>query len=973
MASQPDEDEEPIEWGDMDPAFSRMLQSTPSMLTAYKALRAPKKMAKLDASTGSFQPSTDLPMPEASPEVKFPETVTLENLRSTIQHYHDTSIQPSIDLLNQHIRQEITSRIDRTELQQVLGSYSLNALESEQQRRAVIIYNIPQFSNMSTITQNLNYLLSVANLSNSDVQSVSNHLHTSSSAFMRVIFLQESSSRQFLQQFKQKKRYWHSPNQDDSQLRIEKDMSLQERLDRIPLMTIIEVLNNTPPTDSLRNPYHEIYLKPELNSLQLWTSDNETLLAQVIYLPGRNMQYQCHLYLHKDIYTLILEHFPKLFGAKIKQFLMFAQAYTQSARHATTALRYHHGQTKDISNISTTEAFRFFPYDIYPLELDAALTVQLIENPAFLIQGFSGLQPLIQQAMQDSGLSYSDYGVKGKGKNEGKGKDKSLGKKSSGKGWGNSRKGEIFERLEQEGKGNKNSRSKPYQPFNRTGEVQDYSQTSRPSAWYTSKDYDKWENDSGWPQFSSSSNTRSQDNSKGWNSAAPKGKGQNRSISEPDTNIFPCDECMALAGTNQSCNVCIHEHWQHFEKLTSSFRSISKFQQPILPSFPCPAQLPDGENCSAIQSTFGNGECFGCVLFRDYLFKYHSQRNPPLSPYHSALYIGYERSVIAVLEESSYELLDALRDATYTNTFEDFVDSFKDWWDQLVNPVENDPLYELPKFTDLIEYEIPKKTNFMMKQPYFTQLGNSIHSCNIQQVSMLLTICNEAFAPVIENVITEYGLPLPSEVPSLQLTTRDVLGLVLLPWDHMVRTSYSLALQQFQITPKWELPALEALLNTLLPSEEQCYLEQFAQVLVEVTHGHKHLLDVLSGQAPFTNAPLKKLASAGSYYFDHVYAQIGSLLKVQTTTKQNLVAANDSLGEIYDTYFRFISPDSPLFEYSDALLQRHWNNKGNSMESLSLLLAELGFHHVVWIMGWICIQLSYKNKSYSFLNPYVLP
>ena len=144
-----------------------------------------------------FQPSTDLPMPEASPEVKFPETVTLENLRSTIQHYHDTSIQPSIDLLNQHIRQEITSRIDRTELQQVLGSYSLNALESEQQRRAVIIYNIPQFSNMSTITQNLKYLLSVANLSNSDLQSVSNHLHTSSSAFMRVIFLQESSSRQF--------------------------------------------------------------------------------------------------------------------------------------------------------------------------------------------------------------------------------------------------------------------------------------------------------------------------------------------------------------------------------------------------------------------------------------------------------------------------------------------------------------------------------------------------------------------------------------------------------------------------------------------------------------------------------------------------------------------------------------------------------------------------------------------------------
>ena len=137
-------------------------------------------------------------------------------------------------------------------------------------------------------------------------------------------------------------------------------------------MTIMEVLNKTPPSESIRNPFHETYLKPELNPLQLWSADNETLLAQVAYLPGRNMQYQCQLFLHKDIYTLVLEYFPRLFGDKINSFLMFAQAYTQSSRHATTALRYHHGQTKDVSNIPTSEAFRFFPYDIFPIELDAS-------------------------------------------------------------------------------------------------------------------------------------------------------------------------------------------------------------------------------------------------------------------------------------------------------------------------------------------------------------------------------------------------------------------------------------------------------------------------------------------------------------------------------------------------------------------------------------------------------------------------
>ena len=182
----------------MDPSFSRMLQSTPSMLAAYKALRTPKKMAKLDASTGSFQPSTDIPMPEVSPDVKLPENITPDNLRSTLQRYHETSVQPSMELLKKHIREEVTRRIERNEFQQLLGSYSLSATESEQQRRSVIIYNIPQFPNMSSITQNLNYLLGEAGLSNSDTQSISTHLHTSSSAFMRVIFLQESSSRLFL-------------------------------------------------------------------------------------------------------------------------------------------------------------------------------------------------------------------------------------------------------------------------------------------------------------------------------------------------------------------------------------------------------------------------------------------------------------------------------------------------------------------------------------------------------------------------------------------------------------------------------------------------------------------------------------------------------------------------------------------------------------------------------------------------------
>ena len=64
-----------------------------------------------------------------------------------------------------------------------------------------------------------------------------NHLHavhTFTSAFLRIIFPQETSSRNFLQSLKQNRRYWHSEVQEDVQLRIEKDIPLQEQLDRVP-------------------------------------------------------------------------------------------------------------------------------------------------------------------------------------------------------------------------------------------------------------------------------------------------------------------------------------------------------------------------------------------------------------------------------------------------------------------------------------------------------------------------------------------------------------------------------------------------------------------------------------------------------------------------------------------------------------------------------------------------------------------
>ena len=203
------------------------------------------------------------------------------------------------------------------------------------------------------------------------------------------------------------------------------------------------------------------------------------------------------------------------------------------------------------------------------------------------------------------------------------------------------------------------------------------------------------------------------------------------------------------------------------------------------------------------------------------------------------------------------------------------------------------------------------------------------------------TICHEAFLPFVETVVSDYNLPLPDSIPSLKLSLTDLLALVWIPWDHMIRTSFSLALDCFQIQPTWDMPAFESLLTSLLPSPEHFCLQHFADIFSEVIHELQLLLDVFAGLAPFTNATLKKLASAGSYYFDRIYAQLATIFNIQTTTKQNLPAPNHVFVEVYDLVLYSVSPRGRLYQHRDQYLGRRWNNEGNSMEALAHLLVSM--------------------------------
>ena len=126
--------------------------------------------------------------------------------------------------------------------------------------------------------------------------------------------------------------------------------------------------------------------------------------------------------------------------------------------------------------------------------------------------------------------------------------------------------------------------------------------------------------------------------------------------------FFPCEECMALAGTNQDCKRCCTHYSQHYHPLVRSFKSVQRFRQPCLPSLPCPIILSDETTCTAsdIPSIFGTGNCHGCSLYRQFLWKTRTSDSTATGPYNHALYLGCERAILANLEESSHELMVAL-------------------------------------------------------------------------------------------------------------------------------------------------------------------------------------------------------------------------------------------------------------------------------------------------------------------------
>ena len=194
-------------------------------------------------------------------------------------------------------------------------------------------------------------------------------------------------------------------------------------------------------------------------------------------------------------------------------------------------------------------------------------------------------------------------------------------------------------------------------------------------------------------------------------------------------------------------------------------------------------------------------------------------------------------------------------------------------------------------------------------------------------------------------------------------STTTPLSLDFAPWVSLVPRSYSFALTDQGVTDvSWSTTVLETLVYRFLAGTNEYLVDQYADSFLQVLEHNPILEAVFMGSPPYTNEDLKKLAGAGSCFFDTLYYQVAAMYRLQTTKHQHLPAPNDRLGTLYDLIVARAPDMSEIGSQKQNLLDRHWNNKGNSMEALAFLLVERAT--MIWFSpnaGWCSSSATKKS------------
>lgn len=684
-------------------------------------------------------------------------------------------------------------------------------------------------------------------------------------------------------------------------------------------------------------PYKNISLACDWNTLQVWlpvTSTNEEkLIAQVVYLPI-DPKPLCAFFVESTHHLSFQDQFVPLFTKATRSALTMIQALQFAMTSSTTQIRPHFSKSMDISTLEDSQVLSAFPYDIRFLDLSPEDANDFGLNPLLPVQSSLGIHATVMDSADRAGLDPLDFGKGGKSRRE---SSKGKGKKGKGKGKAHTN-APLY-------KGRKDDRD----------DRDDWRDDTPDRSWSKNWNNNRW--------FTNDGSTQSQ----GHKSSASKwDKGQQRS-SHVALVCRLCLTCHWLLGFNLNCHECTGAGaTTYFEELVAAGCKVSPDPSPPIPPMECPFGDPP---CSTF---LGHGACAVCRHLQSLWLRFARHNNdPPLDFLREALQLALEHRIHGVLK---WDTDKSLWDHTYS------------WIDE----VTYDMTAPAPHFTFLRDltrecyeeswplpcepsgacYAWKPWTPDRIEQGDWTNFG-SLASATYDQTSLTLECFKNALVQYITKWLDNNGFWTTFEFlyPGAEvnlLATNDMI-----PWDALIAFSWHLACEESRAwNNHWNQANLKVIYKATLqdytgpPSEWAA--EQFVQSILE----DQEFLAIFLGQEPHVNQRLAKLSASASYLTDTCYWQIAHLFGVLTTGKQQKQLPNDELAYLWNLIADLVPNNHPSRYAAQSGKQRHWNNKGNSMEILLLLMFE-NSHSAFWTILLVLFYMQHHRSNYSWkINVY---
>lgn len=931
-----------LDWGDYDPSQLQSLLSDPSSKRAFIACHQSASETSRCLVEGTFVKGPD--NKKRGRQESQTSTLDISSLTETgalklLEQYHTSTILPRINDINtggsvmwndlQQSKQTLFRLL--SDQQQKIGN-----LELQSSRRTLVLKNLPEHIKASDINYIVQGLLTRANVDYNLISDKFNHLYPGQGTYLFIIFVTEEAAGRVRSYLKANKHtyYW---GDEKVKLKWEQLFTSTDRIAIQPFFATIDTLQEVP------LPYGD-NVSAVRNSLQVWSpsTDSEpgSLVAQLIFLPS-HMGFKSIMMVLEDHTTRFEAHFLQKFQARLHEALTFVQVERMATSQGST--RKAPSWQVSIDTLSHGNTLTQYPYEFVLQYVDAAFLKMLEQDQFMLLRGkpsiINNLQPSdnsaprrqlpphLQRNQDEMDTSEQSKGnTKGKGKGNTKGKSRNDGSKGKGKSY--PQQGHYVR--DQNSWWNKNQDDEPDDGNSGWGNAPWKAQKGNTGN-SNGNTGNQWNSKGQSQQYRNQGN---QGNTNQWSQHKDKVSG----VLSKLLKVMFCTLCQVIRGTG-SCDNCKFYQW-----------------------FDCP-----WENCG---SPLGTNR--SCQLCKDHsMWLGHqigtSRWTGATTPWKSALELSISKLTwnMIPMDQSSLDC---------------FTECLNVWTVHPIAPIKASKIskeaFELVH-NSVVDSPNPDIVQLLPKHPWkFPSLGQlyamgdsnhsySIHTANPAKHSPFLVLWLELLKVLIDNDHTnrlEKYWHIKGNIRALDHATVD-----LIPWPNIISvlwhtlvdflntsgtfgSDYSLSCDTLEKS-LYAFTSQDLHFNNWLP-----YFHDF--IISSKVHEFQFL-----GTEPFHNNDIKKLASAGSTLFDYIIMLFGHMYSHPGAPGE--AAPNAILQVMYDTYLNQ-GPHGLDPGVVTTALSRHWNNKGNSMESLILRMVDSGHYGLIWYTGYICWHATYSDSGYWF-------